>query len=321
MTHSGSNTSGPYSDVAVVIPCHNEADNIVDVVQAFQRSLPGARILVVDNASTDGTSESAKRAGAEVLAESRIGKGFALIRGFNATRIERLVVMVDGDNTYSAEHAPMLVDAASSADLVIGTRLQSVQAGAMSTAHSFGNQLFIWMVRLLFGVRTTDLLSGYRVLSRRLLDALPLIATGFEVETEITLQALLHSYRVTELPAPYRARLGQNVSKVRTYRDGTRILLAMLAFFRDYRPLTCFGAISAGLLMCGLWAGSYPVVEYAKTGMVNRLPLAVLAVGLVLLSAITVISGLILSSVNRRAIELSAAIQRAGSRIGDGSIR
>ncbi len=297
--------------VAVVIPCCNEAVTIGKVVADFRRELPNALLLVVDNASSDDTGQLARTAGATVVHESRRGKGYALIRGFQEARGADFVVMVDGDDTYDAGSAhAMLAAAMGGADMVIGTRLEQFGDGAFSIAHNTGNRLFRGTVRVLFGVRTKDLFSGYRVLSQRLLDASPLIAHGFEVETELSLHALMGGFVVTEISTPYRARPHLSTSKLRTYHDGYRIAVALLAFFRDYRPLTFFGVLSGTLLLLALWAGSYPVFEYFRTGFVLRLPLAVLAVGLSLLSAVSVIGGLILSSIRRRSMELASLVLR-----------
>lgn len=310
MTDSYDNDHVLGRGVGVVIPCHNEADSIASVIRGLRSSLPLSRIVVVDNDSTDGTGEIALAAGAEVVVEPRLGKGLALLRGFQELADARLVMMIDGDGTYSSAHAPQLIAAAQRADLVIATRLDQSANGAFSVAHSIGNRLFILLVRLLFGLRTADLLSGYRVLSRRLLDTLPLLSRGFEIETEITIHALVSGYIVAEVPSPYSSRTAGGKSKIRTYRDGSKILLAVLAYFRDYRPLSCFGAMGGALAAAGLWAGSYPVIEYLETGMVYRLPLAVLAVGLVLLAAMSLIAGLILSSVNRRSAEMLSRLRR-----------
>jgi glycosyltransferase involved in cell wall biosynthesis len=302
---------GPEPRVAVVIPCHNEEVAIAKVVHDFRRELPTARVMVIDNASTDATRERAIAAGAEVLSETRKGKGFAVLRGFNAVPDAEYVVMVDGDDTYPAEDAPaLLARAEEGADMVIGTRLTSFDATAYRPGHTFGNRIFVLLVRLLFGVRTEDLFSGYRVLSRRFLDASPFLAQGFEIETELSLQALAGSFHVAEIPVHYRARPENSASKLRTFRDGYRILVALLTFFRDYRPLTFFGIAGLVLLLLGLVAGGVVVTGYLETGQVYRLPLAVLSVGLTMLSAMCLIAGTLLSSISRRAAELSAILLR-----------
>jgi len=298
--------------VAVVIPCHNEACAIAKVVRDFRAALPGARIVVVDNASSDDTAEIARAAGAEVAFESRRGKGYALLRGFAMTRSADYVIMVDGDDTYPAEDAHKLLDCvrAGLADMAIGTRLQTFAEDAYPPLHNLGNRLFVLLVRILFGVRTTDLFSGYRVFSRRFLEISPLIAQGFEIETELSLQALTANFLVAEIPVHYRERPRGSTSKLRTIRDGYRILLALLAFFRDYRPLTFFGAIALMFAGFGLGIGGVVVSEYLRTGQILRIPSAILCIGLMMLSAVSAIAGVVLSSISRRAYEIMALIGR-----------
>jgi glycosyltransferase involved in cell wall biosynthesis len=299
------------AEVGVVIPCKNEEASIAKVVSDFRRALPDARIVVVDNASTDATSQRAAEAGAIVTAETRRGKGFALVRGFRMVRDCEFVVMVDGDDTYPAEDVGKLIDALrAGADMAIGTRLNSFDDQAYRAGHNFGNRLFIGLVRVLFGAKTEDLFSGYRAFSQRFLDHSPLIAQGFEIETELSLQALSGGYVVTEVPVHYRKRGEGSVSKLNTFRDGYRILVALLAFFRDYRPLTCFGIIAATFFLLSGVTGSIVVAEYLRTGQVLRMPTAVLSVGLAMLGSISFIGGLLLSSVSRRAQELAALMSR-----------
>ena len=297
--------------VAVVIPCHNEECSVGKVVGDFRRALPAARIIVVDNASDDATFERAVDAGATVLRESRRGKGFAVVRGFRAARDADFVVIVDGDDTYPAESVHALLDGLrGGADMTIGTRLTSYEDGAYRAGHTFGNRLFIWVVRLLFGVQTTDLFSGYRAFTQRFLNLSPLIAQGFELEAELSVQALAGSFVVSEVPVHYRARGEGSTSKLSTLRDGYRILIALLAFFRDYRPLTCFGVIALALFVASAISGGVVVGEYLATGLVLRLPMAILSVGLGLLGAISLMCGLFLSSLSRRSQQLAALIIR-----------
>jgi glycosyltransferase involved in cell wall biosynthesis len=299
------------SRVAVVIPCHNEELTVGKVVRDFRAALPGALILVVDNASRDRTAEVAREAGAQVIRESRPGKGFALLSGFRMARTTGVdyLVMVDGDDTYPAEDVGRLLAAAEGgAEMVIGTRLSNAEEGAFRSGHSFGNRLFIWLVRLLFGIRTEDLFSGYRVISRRFLEAAPLIAQGFEVEAELSLQALVQRFPVAEVPVGYRARPKENPSKLHTYRDGARILLAILTFFRDYKPLTFFGLLALVFLALSLAGGGLVIAEYLRTGLVPRLPLAVLSAALFILAALSFACGVLLSTINRRSAEIAARI-------------
>lgn len=298
--------------IAVVVPCHDESHTIAKVVADFRAVLPEARIVVVDNASTDGTAEAARAAGAEVVRESRRGKGYALVTGFARVQDSDLVVMVDGDDTYPAEDVALLIDAAGrDADMVIGTRLGSAEAGAFPTGHSFGNRAFNALVRLLFGVRTSDLFSGYRVMTRRFLDVSPLIAQGFEIETELSLQALAGGFGVAEIPVRYRPRPALTKSKLRTMRDGYRILLAMVAFFRDYRPLTFFGLLGLAFLLASTVTA---VLSFtAMPGAPYDPLLAIIAVGLGLLGALSLVGGVILSSIMRRSAEMTMLLSRRRS--------
>jgi glycosyltransferase involved in cell wall biosynthesis len=295
--------------VAVVVPCHNEAATVGKVVADFRAALPQALVLVVDNASTDRTGEVARAAGARVVREPRPGKGFAMLTGFREARGADFFVMVDGDDTYPAAGAvQMLEQAQQGADMVVGTRLAGAEQGAFRAGHSLGNRLFNLLVRLLFGVRTGDLFSGYRVLSRRFLESTPLIARGFEIEAELSLQAAVQHYRTAEVPIRYRARPEESPSKLHTYRDGYRILMAILVFFRDYRPLNFFGLLALFFLVLSLAGGGVVVAEYLRSGLVPRLPLAVLSAALFMLSALSLTCGVLLSSINRRAAEIAALI-------------
>lgn len=299
------------SRVTVVVPCHNEELTVGKVVSDFRAALPQARILVVDNASRDRTAEVAREAGAEVIREARPGKGFALLTGFRHARADGAgyLIMVDGDDTYPAADSPKLLAAAEAgAEMVIGTRLQEFEEGAFRAGHSFGNWLFIVLVRLLFGVRTRDLFSGYRVVTRRFLEATPLIAQGFEVEAELSLQATVQRFPVAEVPVRYRARPKENPSKLHTYRDGYRILLAILTFFRDYKPLACFGLLALFFLVLSLAGGSVVVAEFLRSGLVPRLPLAVLSAALFILAALSMACGVLLSTINRRSAEIASLI-------------
>ena len=297
--------------LVIVVPCHNEEATVARVVGDFRAALPGAAVLVVDNASTDATAERAAEAGATVVREPRKGKGFALLTGLRAGRGADYLVMVDGDDTYPAgEVVNLLAAAQAGADMVIGTRLADATPGAFRPGHSLGNRIFALLVRVMFGMRTHDLFSGYRVLSRRFFEELPLTATGFEIEAELSVRALVQGFAVVEIPVHYRPRPAASESKLRTLSDGWRVLAAIFTFFRDYRPLTFFGLLSLGLLILSLAGGSVVVVEYLRTGLVPRLPLALLSAALFILSALAVTCGVLLSSINRRAAEIAALLTR-----------
>ncbi len=302
-------SDSPTLKIAVVVPCFNEAQSVAKVVTEFRGALPSARIVVVDNGSTDRTGEIAHAAGAEIVRETRRGKGFALLTGLRHAAPADVFVMVDGDGTYAAEDAPRLVARIQDgADMAVGTRLHGADAGAFRVGHSFGNRLFIAVVRLLFGIRTRDLFSGYRAMTNRLLQQSPLIAQGFEIEVELSIQAFANRFRVDEVPVSYRARTGDSASKLHTLSDGYRILIAILAFFRDYRPLTSFGLTALLFLMASLSAGSLVIEQYLATGQVLRLPLAVGAAALFVLSALSMTAGIVLSSINRRAGEIRSLV-------------
>lgn len=308
------NSSAPTEPrIAVVVPSFNEANSIAKVVADFRAALPSAHIVVVDNASTDRTGEIACAAGADVVRETRQGKGFALIAGLRYAAPADIFLMVDGDGTYPAESAPDLVARIQGgADMVIGTRLQGAGEGAFRVGHSLGNRAFNAVVRLLFGIRTLDLFSGYRALSSRMLEHSPLIAQGFEIETELSIQAFVNRFRVEEVPVRYRARTGGSKSKLHTVGDGYRIAIAILAFFRDYRPLTSFGVTALLLFLASMSAGSLVIQQYLATGQVLRIPMAIGAAGLFILSALSMTAGVLLSSINRRAEEIRSLIVSRG---------
>lgn len=293
-----------FASVAVIIPCHDEEATIGTVVADFARALPEARIVVVDNASKDRTSQEASAAGARVMFEPRLGKGFAVLCGLRSEHAADYYLIVDGDDTYPAERAPDLIAAAASgADMVIGARHVDAEEGAFRAGHSFGNRLFVLLVRLLFGLRTRDLLSGYRVLTRRFLQNAPLIAKGFEVEAELSLQAKVQELPITEVPVSYRPRRAGSDSKLRTFRDGYRVLIAIVTFFRDYRPIAFFGTLSTLLML-----GSVPGALFVAFGRHENGPLVSFSLALLLLSALSLTCGVILSSINRRAAEITARI-------------
>lgn len=302
--------------IAVVVPCHNEEAAIERVVRDFASQAGVVEVLVIDNASTDSTAALALAAGARVISESRRGKGYALLTGFGsvAPADADFLAMVDGDDTYPAEHLPSMVAAAQAgADMVIGTRLEHASDGSLRRGHGFGNRLFIALVRLLFGLRTQDLFSGYRVLSRRFVETVPLVAIGFEVELELSLQALQHGFRIAEVAVPYRPRPAGSHSKLHTFRDGSRILAALILFFRDLRPLTFFGTLAAALLTLSVIAGTAVVSGYLRTGSLGALlPIALVCAALFSLSALSFTCGVLLSSINRRAAEIEALLRLRG---------
>ncbi len=283
--------------IAVLIPCCNEAEAITSVVRNFAAALPEATIYVYDNNSRDATRERAAAAGAVVRWETFQGKGNVVRRMFADVEAE-VYVLVDGDGTYDAASARRMVDQllAESLDMVNGARVP-VAAAAFRPGHMLGNRLLSRTVTAIFGDRIRDLLSGYRALSRRFVKSFPALASGFETETELTVHALELRLPVAEIETPYRDRPAGSVSKLRTYRDGFRILRTIFSLVKEERPLQFFASIATVLTIIALALGIPLVTEFARTGLVPRLPTAVLATGLMLLAAVSFLAGLILDTV------------------------
>jgi glycosyltransferase involved in cell wall biosynthesis len=285
--------------LAVLIPCHNEAVAIPQVVAAFRTALPDAMIYVYDNNSTDGTAAAALAAGAVVRREALQGKGPVVRRMFADVEAD-IYVLVDGDDTYEAAAAPAMVERLieDGLDMVIGTRVTQL-AAAFRPGHRFGNQLLTGMVGAIFGNRVTDMLSGYRVFSRRFVKSFPALASGFETETEFTVHALELRMAIGEVRTAYRDRPTGSTSKLRTWRDGLRILRTIMVLVKEERPLQFFSLCGLLLLVLGIGLGVPVVLDFLATGLVPRLPTAVLATGIVLLSFLSFAAGLILDSVAR----------------------
>lgn len=285
--------------VAVLIPCYNEEVAIGGVVRDFRAALPQAVIHVYDNNSTDGTAAEAARAGAVIGREILQGKGHVVRRMFADVDAD-VYVLVDGDGTYEAQAAPRLVArlCAEGLDMVTGLRVHA-QAAAYRPGHVLGNRLLTGLVSLLFRNALGDMLSGYRVFSRRFVKSFPALAAGFETETEFTVHALQMGMPVAEEPTAYQERPAGSASKLRTFRDGARILRLILRLVRDEMPLPFFSAIGAVLLLLGLGLGVPVVLEFWRTHLVPRLPTAIVAACFVLASFMSVAVGVILDSVAR----------------------
>ena len=287
--------------IAVLIPCCNEQVAIPSVVRGFRAALPDAQILVYDNNSSDGTIEAARNAGAGALVrtEALQGKGHVIRRMFADIEAD-IYVLVDGDATYDAASAPAMVRLLMDAglDMVTGARVTGDEA-AYRPGHRLGNRVLTGIVRRIFGDRVSDMLSGYRVFSRRFVKSFPALSGGFETETEFTVHALELRMPIGEVPTPYRERPAGSQSKLRTYSDGLRILRMIVLLVKEERPLQFFFATALALLLLGFAAGMPVVMDYVRTGLVPRLPTAVLATGLVLLASLSSLCGLILDSVSR----------------------
>ena len=285
--------------VAVLIPCYNEEVAIPRVVAAFRAALPQATVYVYDNNSRDRTREAAIAAGAVVRTEPLQGKGHVVRRMFADIEADAYL-LVDGDDTYDAAAAPEMVRQLldERLDMVTGIRVTDA-AAAYRRGHRFGNALLTGMVRWIFGDRITDMLSGYRAFSRRFVKSFPALAEGFETETEFTVHALELMLPVGEVVTAYKERPEGSASKLRTYSDGFRILRTIALLVQRERPLTFFGVAGLVLLLAGLGFFLPVFVEYLQTGLVPRLPTAVLSTGLVLLSFLSFVCGLILDTVTR----------------------
>jgi glycosyltransferase involved in cell wall biosynthesis len=290
--------------IAVLVPCYNEEAAIALVVRDFRAALPNAAIYVYDNNSRDKTAERAREAGAIVCTETRQGKGNVVRRMFADIEAD-IYVLVDGDDTYDAFVAPALVRKLvnENLDIVSGRRIATGQA-AYRAGHVLGNRLLTGLTAMMFRVKLGDLLTGYRVMSRRFVKSFPFTAEGFGIETELTVHAVRLLMPMVEVDTKYKERPAGSVSKLNTYRDGVRILLTIAALVREERPLIFFSGIFALLALLSLLVGTPVVLEFYRTGFVPRLPTALLATALMILAFLSFASGLILDTVTRGRWEL-----------------
>ncbi|MDB5642333.1 MAG: hypothetical protein JWN07_1650 [Hyphomicrobiales bacterium] len=299
--------------VAVLVPCYNEALTIGNVVLAFRQALPNASIHVYDNASSDNTAEVAAAAGAIVHHESRRGKGNVVRRMFGDIDAD-VFVMVDGDDTYEAAKAPLMVQklVMENLDFVNGSRHTTIEE-AYRPGHRFGNWLLTNLVTSIFGRHFTDMLSGYKVLSRRFVKSFPAMSTGFETETEIAVHALELRMPSAEVETEYKDRPPGSTSKLRTYSDGYRILMLILRLVKDERPFQFFGFVGFLAMVAGFVLSIPVIITYIETGLVPRMPTAVLSLGLVLLGVLCFFSGLILDMTTRTRREMKRLVYLATS--------
>jgi glycosyltransferase involved in cell wall biosynthesis len=286
-------------EVAVLVPCYNEERAIAKVVADFGAALPDAAIYVYDNNSTDGTVEAAAKAGAVVRRESHQGKGYVVRRMFNDIEAD-IYVLVDGDATYDAPSAPAMIDklVGERLDMVVGSRVDREEA-AYRRGHRAGNLMLTGFVAHIFGRAFTDILSGYRVFSRRFVKSFPILSGGFEIETELTVHALELELPVGEVATPYFSRPAGSTSKLSTWHDGFRILRTILKLYRAERPLPFFGAFGVALAIVSIGLAIPVFITYVQEGLVPRLPTAILSTGLMLLAFLSIAVGLILDTVTR----------------------
>jgi glycosyltransferase involved in cell wall biosynthesis len=285
--------------IAVVIPCLDEELTVGKVVGDMKAALPGAEIIVFDNGSTDRTAEVARASGARVIASPRRGKGNVIRHMANVVSAD-VYVLIDGDDTYPAAEAPRLLERflETGSDMLVATRLDTHDERAFRVFHELGNRLISRTIGLLFRTRITDVLSGYRILSDRFVRLLHLRTGGFEVETEMTLQALAKGLPILEVPIQYGTRPLGSRSKLDTLSDGLLIGKCILLLFKDYKPLVFFSAVSALLLAGSLVVGSAPVVDYYRYAYVYHVPRAILAAALAILATVTFGVGLLLDTIS-----------------------
>jgi glycosyltransferase involved in cell wall biosynthesis len=290
--------------VAVLLPCYNEELTIASTVAAFQAALPGADIYVYDNNSRDRTIAIARETGAIVRTERRQGKGNVVRRMFADVEAD-VYIIADADNTYHAPSAVPMVEqlVAEKLDMVVASRA-SDEREAYRFGHRFGNTMLTGFVTWIFGDDVRDMLSGYRVFSRRFVKSFPALSSGFEIETELTVHALHLAMPIAERDAPYRSRPEGSTSKLSTYKDGFRILLTIVVLFKEEKPLLFFGIVSLALCLLSFGLGLPLLIEYYQTGLVPRFPTAILAAAVMVLAFLALACGFILDTVSRGRREL-----------------
>jgi glycosyltransferase involved in cell wall biosynthesis len=298
-------------NIAVIVPCYNEEATIGGVIDGFKSVVEGITVYVYDNASTDDTVGVAKAHQAVVRVERARGKGNVVRRMFADIEAD-IYVMVDGDGTYDPGSLKKMIDLLLSerCDLVTGRRIEQHHQ-AYRFGHRLGNRLLANLARSLFGRTSIDLLSGYRVMSRRMVKSFPAISSGFEIETELTIHALSLNLPMVEVDTPYRERPDESASKLSTYRDGVRILSTILMLTKEERPFFFFTALAALLTLLSLSLGVSVTLEFFETGLVERFPTAILAASIMLLAFFSLVTGMILDSVarGRREVKRLAYLQ------------
>jgi glycosyltransferase involved in cell wall biosynthesis len=307
--------------IAVLVPCYNEETTVAEVVHAFRSALPDAAVYVYDNNSKDRTADVARAAGAEVRRETHQGKGYVVRRMFADIDAD-IYVLADGDATYDAPSARAMIDRLidERLDMVVGARVDREEA-AYRRGHRTGNRLLTGFVRHIFGQSFSDMLSGYRVFSRRFVKSFPVLTGGFEIETELTIHALELQLPVGEVNTPYYSRPEGSASKLNTWSDGFRILFTIFQIYRAERPLRFFSAIAVLLALISIGLAIPIVITFLQQGNVPRFPTAILATGLMLASLLSFACGLVLDTVTRgrREIKLLAYLRYAapGERAGE----
>jgi len=287
--------------IVILIPCLNEEITIGKVIHDFQDAIPEAKIIVFDNNSTDRTAAIVRECGAEVIPESRPGKGHVVASMFRKVDADYYVI-VDGDDTYSAEHVRKLLEPVmkEQADMAVAVRLAEYTATSFRPLHVFGNNLVRRLVNWIFKSNLSDIMSGYRVFSRELVQSIPILSSGFEVETEMTIRILDYGFRIKEVPLPYRERPEGSVSKLRTFHDGFRVLAEIARIAKAYKPFTFFGGIGLAFILVGGISGIWVILDYLEDEYVNKVPTAILATGFMLLGFGSMGIGILLNTISYR---------------------
>lgn len=286
--------------IAVLIPCYNEAITIGKVVDDFKATLPQATIYVYDNNSSDGTAQIARDHGATVVRETRQGKGNVVRQMFRDIDAD-YYIMVDGDDTYPADKAVDLIMplVEKRADMTVGDRLSNGSYGEENDRafHGFGNNLVRWLIKAIYGYNFNDVMTGYRAFNKIFVKTMPVMSPGFEIETELSIHAVDKRWRIVDVPIDYRDRPEGSESKLNTLSDGMKVIKCIGSLFKDYRPMALFSWVALFLIVGGLLAGLPVIAEFGLTGMVPRLPTALLAVALILAGLLAFTAGLILDTV------------------------
>ena len=295
--------------IAVLVPCYNEAKTVGKVIKDYKKVLPNADIYVYDNNSTDGTDEIARKAGAIVRYERRQGKGNVIRTMFKEIDAD-CYLMIDGDDTYPAEHAKEMVDLVinNKVDMVIGDRLSSTYFTENKRLfHNFGNKLVRWLINWLFQSDVRDIMTGYRAFSYDFVKTFPVLSKGFEIETEMTIHALDKNFYLKEVPVQYRDRPKGSESKLNTYSDGIKVLKTIVRLFKEYKPMKFFGMFSFLFFVITLLFGVPVFVDYFKTGLVERFPTLIFSGFMLMISLLSLVCGILLEVVvkkNRQVFEL-----------------
>lgn len=297
--------------VAVLIPCYNEAITIAKVVDDFKEALPLAEIYVYDNNSSDDTAKIASEHGAIVRKETRQGKGNVVRQMFRDIDAQ-FYLMVDGDDTYPADAASKLIAplAENLADMTVGDRLSNGSYGEENDRafHGFGNNLVKWLIKVIYGYAFDDVMTGYRAFNKVFVKTMPVLSSGFQIETELSIHAIDRRWRIVDVPIEYRDRPEGSESKLSTFGDGALVLMAIASLFKDYKPMAFFGWLALIFIVLGLIAGIPVIWEYTFTHLVERFPTALLAVALIICGALSLTIGLVLDTVaknNRKQWEIS----------------